>query len=155
MAYLAGCLGFVAIGAWMRGSGGSTWGVPNPWAGAVVIAFSGLGAVVFALMLLPGAGSLELDESGFTVCSLFRRRFTPWSAVEGFGLTQIVLRKYVGVTLTPAGREALRLSRLNTRLVGFDDALPDTYGRTAEQLAALMNEALALAPAAPPRAQQE
>jgi hypothetical protein len=146
--YLATSVVFVAIGVWMRGQGGNTWGVPNSWDGGAVIAFFGFGVAIFAVMLLPGAAYLKIDEAGFTVCSLFRPRFTPWEAVEGFGVTEIVVRKFVGVVLMPAGRQAARMGRLNNRLVGFDDALPDTYGRSAEEMAALMNDALALAPTA-------
>lgn len=152
-ASVAGSLCFVAIGLWMTRAGGTNYflGLPlPPWVNLVIMSFFGLCAVIFAVLLLPGAAYLKIGEKGFTVCSLFRQRFRPWEAVEGFGVTQIVVRKFVGVAFTPAGKQAARITRLNNRLVGFDDMLPDTYGRTAEELAALLNDALALAPRRPP-----
>ncbi|MBV8889576.1 MAG: hypothetical protein JO305_07895 [Alphaproteobacteria bacterium] len=147
--FAALCLLFVAGGLWMMQTQGTDRGMSNFWWGVATVVFFGLGTVVFGITLLPGAAYLKLEATGFTVCSLFRKRFTPWQAVEHFGVTQIVLRKYVGIAFTPAGKQEIAMSRVNTRLIGFDDMLPDTYGRSAEELTALLNDALALAPAGP------
>jgi hypothetical protein len=101
--------------------------------------------VVFAVMLLPGAGYLRIDRQGFTTCALFRATFTPWSTVRGFGVTRVGYRRMVGVNLEPSGRLAAGVGRVNASLLGFEGALPDTYKMSAEALAALMNEALAQA----------
>jgi hypothetical protein len=119
---------------------------PDYWWGLAAAVFFGIGAVVFAILLLPGAAFLKLDSDGLTVCALYRATFTSWDAVEGFGVTQVGLRKFVGVALTEPGKTKSLMARFNTGVIGFDGMLPDTYGMTAADLAVLLNDALALAP---------
>lgn len=131
---------FVGTGVWMLNSNGAA-----PATAWLTVIFFGVGTVVFAVMLLPGASYLRLEPGGYTVCTLFRSSFYPWSTVRGFGVTRIFLRRMVGINLEPGSGIAAGLGRVNARLVGFEGALPDTYGMSAAALAALMNEALARA----------
>jgi len=127
----AGCLAF-AIGGIAMGS----WYV---WA------VFGIGTVIGGVMLLPGAGYLRLERDGFHLCSLFRGQFIPWTAVHDFGVTRILLNKMVGLNYEPGKAPMKALSRANAGLVGFEGALPETYGMSAEALAELMNDALSRA----------
>lgn len=104
-------------------------------------AFFGLCAAAFATMLLPGAAYLSLDADGFTTCSLFRIRRTSWSGVGPFGPTQVGGQAMVGYDSAEQAIRRPRLAAVDTGLSGYNRALPDTYGLSAFDLAALMNEA--------------
>jgi len=138
LAYLALSMVFVAGAVFMITDGSTI-------TGSAVLLFFGGGMLFFVVMLLPGAGYLRIDRDGFTMCAAFKRTFTPWSEVRGFGVTRIGYRHMVGVHLAPGGRFAAGVGRVNAELVGFEGALPDTYKIKAETLAVLMNEALAQA----------
>jgi hypothetical protein len=127
----AGCLAFFVLGIAL-----------GTWLAAI---FFGAGVVIAAVMLLPGAGYLRLEPDGYRVCSLFRAQFIPWTSVHDFGVTHILLNKVVGMNFEPGRAPARALSRINSGLVGFEGALPETYGMSAEALAELMNDALSKA----------
>jgi hypothetical protein len=105
-------------------------------------AFFGFGAIVFAVLLLPGAAWLRLEPAGFTVCHLFRKHFTPWSDVSGFGVAVAGRNELVGYDSRSAAESSPRRAALSTSLSGYNSALPDTYGPRAAELAVLLNEAL-------------
>jgi hypothetical protein len=104
--------------------------------------FFGLGAIVFAILLLPGAAWLRLEPAGFTVCHLFRKRSTPWSEVTDFGVALAGRKKLVGYNSRSVTEHSPRIAALSTALSGYNAALPDTYGPRAAELAALLNEVL-------------
>ncbi|MFC4729679.1 hypothetical protein [Coralloluteibacterium thermophilus] len=124
------CVGFVAVGAWMIGSGEATG-----WLVAVVF---GIGALAALVVLLPNGAYLELDADGFVLCSLFRRRRVYWAEVEGFGLARIPFGTMVGWDYRPGYGAGRRRRAVASSLSGFQAALPDTYGLPAEELAALL-----------------
>jgi hypothetical protein len=140
---LLGSLLFVAASVYTVRSGD---GLRRTIWGFAGLTFSGLSASFSALMLLPGAGYLRLEPEGFTVCSLFRRRFFRWSSISEFGVMRIGARRpqfIVGMRYQPDTPIQARIGSFNARHWGFEGALPDTYGMTTDQLASLMNEALA------------
>jgi hypothetical protein len=74
--FIAGGPLFAVGGLWMVLSGrGGGW---------LVLLFFGLGTLVAAAGLLPGAGMLRLDREGFEVTSLFRRHRILWRDVTRF-----------------------------------------------------------------------
>jgi hypothetical protein len=96
----------------------------------------GLGAVVFALNLLPGASYLRLEREGFTFCTLFRRTHMQWARIATFSVHRIPTKSMVGWSYVPGfdlGSAAMR--SMNQKLAGCDAALPDTYGCNANDLA--------------------
>ena len=99
-------------------------------------AFFGLGAIVFAIQLLPNSSYLRLTREGFTMCSLFRCHTIQWRHVSRFGVGHIYLKKVVG--WDPA-HEISKPGKVTKALSGFVSALPDTYGLRAEELADLMD----------------
>jgi hypothetical protein len=83
-----------------------------------------------------------LAADGLTICSLFRRHVFSWQDIEGFGPTQVQGRPMVGFNIRPGRSIQGCLARLSHVLSGYDAALPDTYGFTADELAALLNRRL-------------
>lgn len=105
------------------------------------IVFFGLGVLVAVIQLLPNSSYLEVDERGFTTCTMFRKGFVSWDDVAEFVpyTVNARARKRVGFRYA-ASYQAHAASRKFLRaLAGVDGALPDTYGRSAEDLAALLN----------------
>ena len=133
---LVGSAVFVAVGIWL--------GATGQVLGYVCAGISALGILLALIGLIPGSGYLCLDQRGFTVRSLFRTSFVPWSAVDRFFVVTlrtagIKVRKIVGWNFAASydrGRLARRIATIVTHCEG---ALPDTYGKKPEDLAALMN----------------
>lgn len=108
--------------------------------GWLEIFFFGSGFIVFCVSMLPGSAYLKLDSNSFTFCSLFRPHTLRWDEVEAFGVTTIALRKMVAFNFSELHGGHRRMRKISSVLSGYEAALPDTYGRKAEELAALMNE---------------
>lgn len=130
---------FVAGASFLLASPGAS--AATAWFGLV---FFGACAVVFAVLLLPGASYLQIGHDGFTVCTLFRKQFYPWTSINRFTADRQFYRQVVALTFerdapTPPMRQ------LNRNLVGYDGMLPDTYGMSATTLADLLNDALSRA----------
>jgi hypothetical protein len=124
--------GFVVSGVFMVRAA-------DPIGWAVVLLF-GAGVVVFCLTLLPGSAYLRLDPAGFTVCTLYRAHSTRWFEVESFNVARIGSRKMVVFNFSDLhpGQEFVR--KLSSAVSGYEAALPETYGLSAEELAAIMND---------------
>ena len=123
--------GFVAGGALIVRQGD-----PIGWA---AILFFGAGVIVFFLLLLPGSAYLKLDPAGFTVCSLFRARSTRWYEVDSFQVGNIGRRKLVVFNFSNLHRGQEFVRKLSSAMFSYEGALPETYGISAEELAAMMN----------------
>ena len=127
---LLGCLAFCMIAVWMLRDGRI--------AGWFCLAVFGLGGLVAALALLPGANYLRLEEAGFTFSSLFRTHHVRWADVAGFVPVRVASNTMVGWLYhegrVPEGRGA----RLSLALAGCHAALPESYGLRAEELAQLL-----------------
>ena len=131
-ALLAGSLVFVAGGIWM---------IPRePLIGWMSVVFFGLGAIVFSVNLHPKSSFLTLASEGFTVASLFRQHFVPWSHVREFVPARVGPNKMVGWNYTPEYQAQANLRRINQATSGVEGALPDTYGMSVDALCALLNE---------------
>jgi hypothetical protein len=142
---LAVCGSFAAGGVWMVAE-------KAPW-GWFVLVFFLIGAIVAAAALLPGAGALTLDGSGFESTNLFRRSRLRWRDVTGFkaGVIPPSGRRFVLFDDITAQDRAI--ARINTAILGRNGALPDTYGLSADDLADLMRRwhERATAASGPPR----
>ena len=155
-------LGFIVLGAWFIHAPGSfsdsrmaqalgvfltQLGLARDTTGAVAefgwvtVVFFGIGAGLSLLTLLPGAAGLTLDQDGFVVRSLFRRRAYRWADVDAFTVTEVGYgrgsKKLVGFDDRLAAASAI--ARANVKLTGRNSALPDTYGLSAEDLVLLMS----------------
>lgn len=105
------------------------------------IVFFGLGVVIALVHLLPNSSYLELDDKGFTTCTMFRKSFVPWQDIaEFFPMTlQRPARSMVALRYAPGYTRHATARKLVSALAGAEGALPDTYGRSAEELAQLLN----------------
>jgi len=129
---LAICSMFVAIGVFLREK--------EPVFGPLIAAFFGLGAVVILAQMSRNAAFLELTKDGFTFSALFRQQTYDWRDVAGFQVATMRGHRMVGWNFAPGYAAHAGARRLASRLTGIEGALPDTYGRKAEDLAELMNE---------------
>lgn len=131
---LAGCAAFVAAGF---------VAVPtDPFMAYSGIVFFGLGVVIALLHLLPNSSYLELEERGFTTCTMFRKHFVPWQDIAEFFPISLDHRAkpMVAWRYAPGYTRHATARKLVTALAGAEAALPDTYGRSAAELAELLNE---------------
>ncbi|MFO0965439.1 MAG: hypothetical protein U0793_07615 [Gemmataceae bacterium] len=136
---LLACSAFVAGGIWMAEKKG--------WIGYACAGFFSLGIPVALVQLLPGSAYLQLDDNGLTYCSLFRKKSIPWSLIDEFfvvTLKQAGLKVHtmIGFNHVP-GYQGKRFGRGLSRAVAHcEGALPDTYGKKAEELVVLLNSYL-------------
>ena len=112
-----------------------------PIAGYAAIAFFGLGVVVGLIQLLPNSSYLELEERGFTICNLFRKSFLPWQEIAEFFPMTVggSGRPMVAVRFAPGSKVSATVRTFAVAIGGAEGALPDTYGRSAAELAELLN----------------
>jgi|KBSMisStandDraft_5_1062788.scaffolds.fasta_scaffold170626_3 hypothetical protein len=102
--------------------------------------FFGLGGAIALVNLLPGSSYLELEQRGFTFCSVYRKTFQRWEDItEFFPIFTDQRKPLVGWRLSPhvPGHTAMR--RLTLEIAGAEGALPETYGLSAADLAVLLN----------------
>lgn len=119
----------------------SVWVISDgQWFGYVGAAFFGLGFVVSLILLLPGSSFLELDHSGFLIRNLFRDSRMSWSDIEVFEVRRVGVRKMVTLKYSSRYRALPNARALAQAVTGVEGALPDTYGRSAEDLAQMLNE---------------
>jgi hypothetical protein len=133
---LIGCSAFVVGGIWLGASEGLV--------GYLCAALFALGIPVAVIQLLPGSACLHIDHEGFTIRSLFQAISVPWSVVDRFFVvtlrsTGVKVRERVAWNFV-ASYDRARFGRKVAMIIGqCEAALPDTYGKRAEDLAALMN----------------
>ena len=130
---------FVAIGIWM--------GLTGEWVGYLIAGFFGLGVVNFIVQLIPGRAYLRLDFEGFTFCSLYRKTTLPWSAIDGFHVvvmrqTGMKVHELVGFNFLPSYDRSQVARQISNAVAECEGGLPNTYGKSAGELAHLMNEHL-------------
>lgn len=139
------CVLFAIGGVWMILGGAGAKG----WFAAIVF---GVGALIGAVMVLPGNSHLRLTREGFEVKSLYKSNLTPWEAAGAFWPGRIGLRD--SVLYDFADGKDMYVRDLGKHIAGAHGAFPDTYGLKAEALAELMNAwcawALAGAAGSPP-----
>lgn len=136
---LLGCSAFVALGVWLGLSGER-----NGFLGA---AFFGLGIPIAVIQLLPGSAFLRIDSAGITFAAMFRTTSLPWSAFAEFFVvtlrqTGVQMHEMVGFNFAPTYDRARHGRAMAKVFVKCEGALPDTYGKKAEELAALLNARL-------------
>ena len=108
-----------------------------------LVAFFSAGAVLSIMNLLPGRAYLLLAPGEFAYRTLFKSRGYRWSEVEQFSAFAFRQTSMVVFTLSREGKVRFSESgfrKLNKAVSGGDDALPDTYGMSADELAELMNQ---------------
>lgn len=129
---MLGCLIFILLG-------GANVGLGHPALGWFLIASSGLGFVLFASTLLPGAYAFKLDRAGFEFTIWFRRGKVRWQDAADF--TVVAASSTMMVVFNHAGRKVGPLNGVMERALakGRNALVPDTYGLRAEDLAELLS----------------
>jgi hypothetical protein len=109
--------------------------------GIVVFVFFGACAAVAATQLV-FRSTLTLTTEGFTFTGLGRRVTRRWNDIDYFvAVRTSALSGLVGIRLSVSPEQASGVRRAARAIAGYDGgALPDTYGMTAAELAALMND---------------
>jgi hypothetical protein len=110
--------------------------------GFFVAGFFGLCFVAGFVSLWPSSSYLELDSEGFVIRNLFQETRSPWSDIESFSVRRIGLRRMVGITFAPHYAPLAKSRAAVRSVVGVEGSFPDTYGRSADELARLLNEYL-------------
>ena len=128
------CAIMTAGGVWIIADG--------QWFGLVPTAFFGVGLVVSLILLWPTSSFLELNTHGFVIRNLFRNSRLLWAHIQSFEARRIGIRKMVTFTFVPEYAALPRARAVLRALSLAEGALPDTYGKSAEDLARLMNERL-------------
>ena len=100
--------------------------------------FFSLGALVSGIQLLPQASYLRLTKEGFVLCSLFRKHTYNWAEIEGFGITCIHNNRMVAWNFSTSYKGHPSMRQLSAALSGYEAALPETYGFTAEELTVIL-----------------
>jgi hypothetical protein len=104
----------------------------NIFIGIFNIIFFGMCLAIGIINFIPKASNLRIDERGLQMTSLFRTTFVPWQAVSYFDTQSNFIFKMVRVNLDP---EKVDLSKSKLRKT----ALADNYGKSAKELAELLN----------------
>lgn len=128
----AGSASFVAIGAVLMVQDGSD---AKLW---FCVLFFGLCATVFAINLLPGSASLTLDKDGFRVKQFWFIRKSRWKNVTSIDAGYLPPSRTKTVRYNDTQWSGWRLARWETAKLDYNAVLPDTYGMSADDLAALM-----------------
>jgi hypothetical protein len=90
--------------------------------------------------MLPNASYLKLHKEGFTQVTMFRSSTFRWEDIREFSIGSIGLNKMVMLDFVPSWHESSKLKAVARSMSGHDGALPDTYGLSAEELVALLQE---------------
>ena len=133
------CSLFVVLGIWMAQTEG--------WIGYLCAALFALGMPIFIIKLLPGSTYLRIRDHGIIYCSLFRETVIPWDVIDEFFVITIrqnglAVYKMVGFNYAPSYNRPQIGHRLSSSIANCEGALPDTYGKKAEDLAELLNACL-------------
>lgn len=100
--------------------------------GFLPLIFFGLTGAISIINFIPKAAYLKIDENGIEMCSLYRKSFMPWQAVENFTSGWLLINRTVFFHLKP---EVVQQNNLKISKGSF----PDTYGNSAKELAELLN----------------
>ena len=109
--------------------------------GIVVFVFFGACAAVAAIQLV-FRSTLTLTTKEFTFTGLGRRVTRRWKDIDSFvAVRRSAVSGLVGIRLSVSPEQTSGVRRAARAIAGYDGgALPDTYGMTAVELAALMND---------------
>lgn len=117
----------------------------------LTLGFFGMCGLAALLQLIPGSSYLRLAPDGLTIRTMWRDTTYRWSDIERFGVGEFATihgpfrqrHRMIGIDFVPGysrGAIARQLMRASSGISGFQGALPDTYGRDCEELAACLNQ---------------
>jgi hypothetical protein len=92
------------------------------------------------LMLLSKKVYLRLTADGFEMASLFNKKTTRWSDVDGFRIRQTRHMKMIAIVYRPDYKDQKILRKVSASLAGMEGAIPNTYTVSQDALLATLNE---------------
>jgi hypothetical protein len=129
---LAGCSGFVAV---------AVLTVPRSdplfW---VTVIFFGIGCLLSLVKLFSPWDFLRLTHHGYEEHVLFRSSHVAWKDIERFIPYKVGATPMVGIVFADSYTRQVRSRRFARSFAGVEGALSDTYGRSADELADLLND---------------
>jgi len=106
----------------------------------LVISF-GLGVVLFAAFIVPGANALKLDREGFEFTVWYRRGRASWQDATGFTAVPVSRTKAVVVFNLVSRKSGQTGAFLNRAFAqGRNASFPDNYGLRAQHLVDLLTQ---------------
>ena len=111
------------------------------WAGWFLVITMLPCAVILGMALRPTANELLLDDTGYTIKSVFRSHPVPWSDIAAVGTLDGLhgRDRRVAIKLTDsAAAHDPDAAEIAAAMGGYHRTLPMDYGLDAEELAALM-----------------
>lgn len=126
------CVALASVGLWLVAQ--------EIWPGWLLAGLFGIGSLVALVGLLPGSNYLELRPEGLKMCSLYRTSVVFWRDVRVFFPVMLGRQKTVCWFYTDDYKARFPVQNASLQLTGADAGLPDTYGKSAEELADLLNE---------------
>ena len=112
----------------------------DPVMGWFFVGLFGLVAIQSIMNLLPGSNYLEIRPDGIDIRSNFRTWFVPWTDVKEFFPAYVKQRSKVCWNYASSPPEQRLARKITANIVGFEAALPDTYGMSTQALCNLLND---------------
>ena len=133
------CILFVAGSIWMAQE--------KRWIGYLCAGFFALGIPISIAQLIPGSTYLQITDNGLSFANMFRITNIPWNVIDHFFVvsmkrTGVTVHKMVGFNFVSSYDHAKTSRRVSTAIAKCEGALPDTYGKTAEELVDMLNRCL-------------
>jgi len=129
----------------MGTASGLTMVLGGAWAGWFLVVVMLPCAVVLGMALRPSSNELLLDESGYTIRSVFRSHHVPWGDVAAIGALDVLngrtRRVAVRFTDAAASRDP-DSAEIAAAMDGYHRTLPLDYGLDPDELAELMRSYL-------------
>lgn len=129
----------VCVIGWLFAIGGGAMIADGRSDGWLVAGFFAFVAIVAGVVMLPNASWLSLDAEGFAWRVMYRGFHRRWSETSNFGVVAMPRSGRMVVYDDATAAQGV-LSHLNRAMSGRNAGLSDTYGLSADDLAALMTQ---------------
>ena len=128
---------FYALGSSLFVFGGVLMVDDRPLLSWVVILLFGALALAFLLLLVKGGASLRLDDEGFEMVGVFKRKRFRWKEIESISLAKIRGAQVIALDYKTGDTRGSRASRL---LAGMDASIGDIYRVSLSDLCDVLNQ---------------
>jgi hypothetical protein len=126
-------LGFVALGFYLIFEKGNNFG----WFTVVLF---GLIVILSLLQFIPNSSYLIINDKGLKIKTLFRTSELSWDDIDNFYTKKVFFQKFVMVKFSPNFQGKFLGVAVEKQLTNRENALPENYGKSTEELSNLLNE---------------
>lgn len=106
----------------------------------VTVTFFGFGCLLSLVKLVSPWDVLRLTPHGYEEHVLFRSSHVAWKDIDHFIRYQVGATPMVGIVFAGSYDREVRARRFARSFAGMEGALSDAYGKSAEELAQLLND---------------